>query len=292
VRSKACHDRIQPGDWTIEGAWILRAALRHALIVKRLSSSNLERFTSTTQDKKLAFITGGNRGIGLETASQLGVLGIFPVIGARSANAGKTALASLREEGVEADYILFNVTNKADHQKAYDYFENKAGRLDILINNAGAYLESGPGRGTVSTLPENILRDTFEINFFGPVAITQTLLPLIRKSPAGRIVNLVSLFGSLTLGANTDSPAYAMKSFAYDTSKTAPNSFTVQLARELKDEATKVNSANPGWVRTSLGGSAATMSVVDGAKTSVILATLTADGPSGGFFHMQDPLPF
>jgi NAD(P)-dependent dehydrogenase (short-subunit alcohol dehydrogenase family) len=124
------------------------------------------------------------------------------------------------------------------------------------------------------------------------VALTQTLLPLIRKSPAGRIVNLSSILGSLTLHADPKSPIYSMKGFAYDASKTALNAFSVHLAHELEDTAIKVNSAHPGWVKTDMGGSAAPMELAEGGKTSVQLATLPADGPTGGFFHLGDPLPW
>jgi NAD(P)-dependent dehydrogenase (short-subunit alcohol dehydrogenase family) len=245
-------------------------------------------------DKKIAFITGANRGIGFETAKQLGQLGIFPVIGVRSETAGKEAIAKLTQEGIEADFIIFDVTKRDDLKTAYNYFD-KYGRLDILINNAGKFLEGEPGvekNYTAANLPEQILRDTMEANFFGVVATTQALLPLIQKSKSGRIVNLASILGSLTLHADPASPIYSMKSFAYDASKTIVNAYTVQLAFALKDSAVKVNSAHPGWVQTEMGGSAAPMSIVDGAKTSVLLATLPDNGPTGGFFHMNESLPW
>lgn len=246
-------------------------------------------------ERKIAFITGANRGIGFETARQLGRLGIYPVIGARSEQAGSAAVAQLGREDIEAGYVVFDVTRAADRARAVVHFTELAGHLDILINNAGVFLEGEPGKEppyTVSTLPERILRDTLEVNFFAPVALTQALLPLIRKSPAGRIVNLSSILGSLALHADPHSPIYTMKSAAYDTSKTAINAFTIQLAFELRNETTKVNSAHPGWVQTEMGGTHAPMSIEDGAKTSVLLATLPADGPSGGFFHMADTLPW
>jgi NAD(P)-dependent dehydrogenase (short-subunit alcohol dehydrogenase family) len=124
------------------------------------------------------------------------------------------------------------------------------------------------------------------------VALTQTLLPLLRQASAGRIVNLSSILGSLALHADPHSEIYHAKAMAYDSSKTALNAWTVHLAYELRDETIKVNSAHPGWVQTDMGGSKAPVSLIDGAKTSVLLATLPADGPSGGFFHMGEPLPF
>jgi NAD(P)-dependent dehydrogenase (short-subunit alcohol dehydrogenase family) len=251
--------------------------------------------TTSSFAMKIAFITGGNRGIGLETARQLGAVGVFPVIGARTEQAGRDAVTQLKAAGVDAESIVFDVTNKADHATAIAYFENKAGRLDILINNAGVFLEGEPGKDlgfVASTVTDKIFRDTMDANFFAPVAVTQALLPLIRKSAAGRIVNLSSILGSLTLHTDPTSPIYDMKATAYDTSKTALNAYTVHLAHELKDTTVKVNSAHPGWVQTAMGGSSAPMSIEDGAKTSVMLATLPADGPNGGFLHMGDALPW
>jgi NAD(P)-dependent dehydrogenase (short-subunit alcohol dehydrogenase family) len=246
-------------------------------------------------DKTIAFITGGNRGIGLETARQLGVAGVYPVIGARTAAAGREAVAKLKADGVDADSIVFDVNKESDYHTAIGYFTDKAGRLDILINNAGTHLEGEPtveNLYTAATVPQHVLQETMATNFFAPIAITQALLPLIRKSPAGRIVNLSSILASLTLHADPTSPIFNLKATAYDTSKTALNSYTIHLAYELRNETTKVNSAHPGWVQTDMGGRAAQMNVVDGAKTSVLLAMLPPDGPSGGFFHMNDRLPW
>jgi NAD(P)-dependent dehydrogenase (short-subunit alcohol dehydrogenase family) len=143
-----------------------------------------------------------------------------------------------------------------------------------------------------STTSDKLLRETFETNFFAVVALTQTLLPLLRKSDAGRIVNLSSILASLTLHATKGSPIYDAKTFAYDASKSALNAFSIHLAHELRGTKIKVNSAHPGWVKTEMGGEGAQMEIVDGAKTSVQLATLPADGPTGGYFHMGESLPW
>ena len=171
------------------------------------------------------------------------------------------------------------------------------GRLDILVNNAGVLKEgeisaTGSGPNPVTAVSPEMLRETFETNFFASVALTQKLLPLIRKSPAGRIVNVSSILGSLTLHSDPNSPIYPFKTFAYDASKAALNAFTVHLAYELRDSKIKVNSAHPGWVKTEMGGPNATMEVSEGGKTSAQLATLADDGPSGGFFHLGQPLPW
>lgn len=241
--------------------------------------------------EKVAFITGGNKGIGLETARQLGKLGIKVVIGSRDLGNGKAAAEKLKSDGVSAEVIRFDITKPADHKEAYDYFDKHYGRLDILINNAGISKE-GFGPNQTSATDTGLLRETFETNFFRTVELTQTLLPLIRKSPAGRIVNLSSILGSLTLHADPKSPIYEAKAFAYDTSKTALNAFTVHLAHELRGTKIKVNSAHPGWVKTDMGTDAAPMEIPDGAKTSVRLATLPDDGSSGSYFHMDQTLPW
>jgi NAD(P)-dependent dehydrogenase (short-subunit alcohol dehydrogenase family) len=246
---------------------------------------------------KIAFITGANRGLGLETARELGKTGIVVVIAARDSEKGEAAAAKLRDEGITAESLGFDVTRSEDHQKAYDYFAKKYGRLDILVNNAGVLKENqisatGSGPNPVSAVSPEILRETFETNFFAPVALTQKLLPLICKAPEGRIVNVSSILGSLTLHSDPNSPIYAFKTFAYDASKAALNSFTVHLAFELRNDKIKVNSAHPGWVKTDMGGPNAMMEVSEGGKTSAQLATLPDDGPNGGFFHLGQPVPW
>jgi len=244
--------------------------------------------------QKIAFITGGNRGLGFQTALDLKNEAKV-VIGSRDLDRGEAAAAKLRAAGVDADVIQFDITDPASHQAAYDYFDSKYGRLDILVNNAGVAAGVFPGTGPehrAADVPEEILRRVFETNFFAQVALTNTLLPLIKKSPAGRIVNLSSILGSLTLHADPNSPIYHAKSFAYDASKTALNAFTVHLAYELRDTGIKVNSAHPGWVKTDMGGEQAPMELSEGGKTSAALATLPDDGPTGGYFHQGQTLPW
>jgi len=244
--------------------------------------------------EKIAFVTGGNRGLGFQTALELkGQAKV--VIGSRELKQGEEALKKLRAAGVDADVLEFDVTEAKSRQAAYDYFHSKYGRLDILVNNAGVAAGKFPGTGPEHSATEvsmEVLRKVFKTNFFAQVALTQKLLPLIRKSPAGRIVNLSSILGSLTLHADPKSPIYHAKSFAYDASKTALNAFTVHLAYELRDTNIKVNSAHPGWVKTDMGGPEAPMELSDGAKTSVALAMLGNDGPSGGYFHFREVLPW
>jgi NAD(P)-dependent dehydrogenase (short-subunit alcohol dehydrogenase family) len=245
--------------------------------------------------QKIAFITGGNRGLGFQTALDLKKDGVKVVIGSRDQAQGEKAVEKLRAAGVDADVLQFDITKPADYQAAYDYFNSKYGRLDILVNNAGIAAGVFPGTGpehSAAEVPSDLLHKVFETNFFAQVALTDALLPLLKKSPAGRIVNLSSILGSLTLHADPNSPIYNAKSFAYDASKTALNAFTIHLAYELRDTNIKVNSAHPGWVKTDMGGEQAPMELSEGGKTSAALATLPGDGPTGGYFHMGKPLPW
>jgi NAD(P)-dependent dehydrogenase (short-subunit alcohol dehydrogenase family) len=168
--------------------------------------------------------------------------------------------------------------------------EHEHGRLDILINNAGVMLHSEDK--SAGNQPLDVWRTTFETNLFGLIATTQAFLPLLRKSAAGRIVNLSSILGSMTLHSTPGSPIYGYHVPAYNVSKAAVNAYTVQLAYELKDTKIKVNAAHPGWVKTDLGGEGALMEIVDGAKTSVALATVGEDGPTGAYIHMGQTLPW
>ena len=262
---------------------------------KTASETNMaDASGSNAAAKKVAFITGGNRGLGYQTALDLGPLGVEIVIGSRDAAKGEQAAEKLRAAGVEAKSIKLDITQPLDYQAAYDYFDQHHGRLDILINNAG-YAEGEFGSGAmpnVQTTTPQALREHFDVNFFGQVTLTQILLPLMRKAPAARIVNLSSILGSLALQADPKSPIYHAKAFAYDATKSALNAFTIHLAYELRDTKIKVNSAHPGWVKTDMGGPNATLELSEGGRTSVELALLDEDGPTGGFFHLGKPVPW
>lgn len=246
-----------------------------------------------TAEKKVALVTGANKGIGFETVRQLAQQGITVLLAARDEGRGTEAAKQLQGENLDVHFIKFDVNNADDHSNAARFIADKFGRLDILINNAGVILETEAwGANTAPTVTPEILRKTFDTNFFNVVALTQRLLPLIRKSAAGRIVNLSSSLGSLALHTDPQSPIYTTKPLAYDASKTALNQFSVHLAAALKDTKIKVNSADPGWVKTDMGSQAAPLEVEEGAKTSVWLATLPDDGPTGGYFHQGEPLPW
>ena len=242
-------------------------------------------------NKKIALITGANKGIGLETARQLGKKGIIVLLGARDIKKGKTAAEELSKEGIEAHPIAIDVSDPESVKKAADRVEQDFGRLDILVNNAGLMADD---RGKkVSEQSLKTWRETFDTNVFGLIATTNAFLPLLRKSDAGRIVNLSSILGSIEFHATPGSPVYDAKDTpAYNVSKSAVNAYTVQLAYELKDTNVKVNAAHPGWVKTDMGGEGAVMEIDDGARTSVALATIGEDGPNGAYLHMGEPLPW
>jgi NAD(P)-dependent dehydrogenase (short-subunit alcohol dehydrogenase family) len=243
-------------------------------------------------EKKVALISGANRGIGFETARQLGQKGITVIVAARTAQAAKEAADKLVSENVEAYPVALDVTKEDDRKAAAKFVAEKFGKLDILVNNAGIGGDGGLLNPHTIETTEAELQAVFNTNLFSVIAVTREFLPLLKKSSAGRIVNLSSILGSLTLQAMPGSPIEPMKAFAYNASKTALNQFTVHLAAELKATNIKVNSAHPGWVKTELGTQYAQLEVVDGASTSVDLALIGSDGPNGKFIHAGKELPW
>jgi NAD(P)-dependent dehydrogenase (short-subunit alcohol dehydrogenase family) len=242
-------------------------------------------------DRKVALVTGANKGIGLETARQLGRLGYHVLVGARDAAKAEGAATALQGEKLRAAPLVLDVTDAKSIAAAVAQVTEQWGRLDALINNAGISIEKWEGTAPSET-PVDVLRRTYETNVFGAFAVTQAFLPLVRKSAAGRIVMVSSILGSLALHSDPKSWLADVKLVAYDSSKTALNQITVHLAHELRDTPIKVNAIHPGWVKTDLGGPEAPMNLEDGAKTSVRFATLPADGPTGGYFHMDERLPW
>ncbi len=244
--------------------------------------------------KKTALITGAYKGLGLETSLQLGKLGYTVIITARSADKARQAEDKLKAAGIDVYAQVLDVNDAGQIKTLAQFLSEKFGRLDVLVNNAGVQLDFPTfmeGNST-ETISASALRSTFDTNFFSVVALTQALLPLLKKSEAGRIVNVSSIVGSLALHAQTDSPIYGIKLFAYNSSKTALNQFTVHLAQVLASTRIKVNSAHPGWVKTELGGDYAPMGVEEGAKTIVDLCQLDENGVNGAFIHLGQNLPW
>jgi NAD(P)-dependent dehydrogenase (short-subunit alcohol dehydrogenase family) len=240
---------------------------------------------------KIVLITGGNKGIGLETARQLGKLGFTILLGSRDEARGQEATATLTAENINAKAITLNITDLDTIQSAVKQIDDQYGALDVLINNAGVCLERGL---PPSQLELTVLRNTYETNVFGSFSVTKALLPLIKKSPAGRIVNLSSGLASLTEYNNPESDAekYGVNLLAYMSSKTAVNALTVLFAKELKDTPIKINSADPGYTATDLNGHTGYRTVEQGASIVVKLATLPNDGPNGGFFDENGVIPW
>jgi NAD(P)-dependent dehydrogenase (short-subunit alcohol dehydrogenase family) len=237
--------------------------------------------------KKVALITGANRGLGFETAKQLGEKGITVILAARQLSAAEAAAAELTAQGIEAYGIQLDVTNPEQRAAAAAYIEGKFGKLDILVNNAGVGPKNDSAfvKKNVETTADEF-EYVFETNFFSVVYLTNALLPLLKKSDAGRIVNLSSILGSLTVHSIPNGPIDAAKRLSYNASKTALNVFTVHLAQELQGTGIKVNSVHPGWVKTEIGTEHAPMEIPDGAKTSVEMALIGEDGPNGKFYHL------
>lgn len=240
---------------------------------------------------KIALVTGANKGIGLETVRQLAQQGFHVLLGARTESKGQVAIAQLASEGITAEFLPIDVSNSDSIANAVQTVESKFGHLDVLVNNAGVNFDV-PETPIQETTTQTY-RDTFDTNFFGLIETTQAFLPLIKKAPQGRIVNVSSILGSLNFHATPGSPIYDFKGApAYNVSKSAVNAYTLHLAYDLKDTPIKVNTIHPGWVKTEMGGQEAPMEIADGAKTSVLLATLPQDGPTGTYTHLGEPLPW
>jgi NAD(P)-dependent dehydrogenase (short-subunit alcohol dehydrogenase family) len=233
----------------------------------------------------VALITGANKGIGLETARQLAQKGIHILIGARDADKGEAAAQQLQAEGYLTEFLLLDVTQPQSVRAAAQAVADKHGQLDILINNAGINPEYPQGLFTIEALPFELLMQIYQTNVFGAFLTTQAFLPLLRQSPAGRIVNTSSSAGSLAEQSDPSSLYYGINTLGYNASKTALNALTVQVAKQLSDSAVKINSACPGWVQTDMGTAAAPRTVAEGASIIIELATLPSDGPNGGFFN-------
>ncbi len=237
---------------------------------------------------KIALVTGANKGIGLEIARQLGKRGVRVLVGARDAGRGKAAADALKAEGIDARFVELDVTNQATIDAAAKLVEKEFGKLDILVNNAGIAIERDPP----STVPLDAVRKTYDTNVFGVIALTQAMLPLIKKSAAGRIVNLSSGLGSLAQHSGPNSPFANFLFLAYNSSKTALNAVTVQFANELRNTPIKVNAADPGYVATDLNNHSGPRTVEQGATAPVRLALLDADGPTGGYFNEDGVVPW
>lgn len=227
----------------------------------------------------VALITGANKGIGFETARLLGARQVTVLLGARDEGRGRRAEQALRDTGADAHFVQLDVTDEKSVRQAAEWIATDYGRLDILVNNAGISLGDLNGRPSETTV--ETLRTVFETNVFGVVAVTNAMLPLLRRAPAARIVNVSSEIGSIATMTDPASPFWPITAVPYPSSKTALNMVTVMYAKELRDTPIMVNAANPGYCATDLNGNSGFRLPEQGAEISVHLATLPADGPTG-----------
>jgi NAD(P)-dependent dehydrogenase (short-subunit alcohol dehydrogenase family) len=241
-------------------------------------------------EQTIALVTGANKGIGYEIVAQLAERGMTVLLAARDEQRREQAVAKLREAGRDVHPIALDVTDPATARAAAATIEERFGRLDVLVNNAG--ITGGMAQAPTSVDPATI-RAVFDVNVLGVLTVTNAMLPLLRRSAAPRIVNMSSGVGSLAAMSDPDGPLAQMPaSAAYVPSKTALNSLTVQYARELRKEGVLVNMADPGYVATDLNGFTGFRTPAQGAAIAVRLATLGPDGPTGGFFDDQGPVPW
>lgn len=249
------------------------------------------------QDKPVALVTGANKGIGLQIAKDLVGHGFTVLVGSRNLENGETAAKSI---GPDAIALQLDVTDQASVTAAAERIQSELGRLDVLINNAGISHAGKPGksleeiveagRPSIASLDE--VRTVFETNVFGVIAVTQAMLPLLREAPAGRIVNVSSALGSLTLTADPSNPYRANSILSYSPSKTALNAVTLAFALELESTRIKVNAACPGYTATELNNFSGHRTVEEGAREPVRLALLDENGPTGTFSNDEGPLPW
>jgi NAD(P)-dependent dehydrogenase (short-subunit alcohol dehydrogenase family) len=236
-------------------------------------------------DTKSALVTGANKGIGFAIAQGLGAIGFTIAVGARDDARREEAVERLRAAGVDAFGVALDVTSDDSVAAAAATIEQTAGRLDVLVNNAGISGRTDGGAQDPTTLDLDVVRTVLDTNVFGVVRVTNAVLPLLRRADSPRIVNMSSNMGSLTLQTGPIMAAYAP-------SKTMLNSVTAQYARRLADTNVIVNAGCPGYVATDFTGFNAPRTPEQGAAIAIRLATLPDDGPRGGFFDDEGVVPW
>ena len=239
---------------------------------------------------KTALVTGATRGIGLETVRGLAKAGVHTLLAGRDRAKAVEAALKLQAEGLPVEAISLDVTSDESIAAAVESVTSKFGRLDILVNNAGILLDDSTKPRAGQSL--KLWRDTFDTNVFGLIAVTQAFLPLLRKSPAARIVNVSSALGSLAMHADPSAPFGDFNVPAYNVSKSAVNAWTLQLAYELRDSNIKVNTVHPGYVKTDMNKGGGDLEISEGAETSIAMALLDEAGPNGTFQYRGEVLPW
>jgi NAD(P)-dependent dehydrogenase (short-subunit alcohol dehydrogenase family) len=237
-------------------------------------------------ERPVALVTGANKGIGYAVAKQLGQGGHVVWLGCRDKARGEDAVTALRSDGIDAHAVVLDVTEDASVQAAASEIEREAGRLDVLVNNAGVHFGPPPPCSEESI---DQVKAMFETNVFGALRVTQAFLPLLRRSASARIVMTSSGLGSLSETLDMRSENWSVGFAGYCASKAALNMLTIKLAKELDGEGIKVNAADPGLTSTDLTGNGPGHSPDVGARAPVALATTHAFGPTAGFYACSNP---
>jgi NAD(P)-dependent dehydrogenase (short-subunit alcohol dehydrogenase family) len=234
----------------------------------------------------VALVTGANKGLGLTVARRLAGRGWTVLVGSRDAGRGAAAVAGLVEDGLSAEPLVLDVTSDESVADAAKRVEQRHGRLDVLVNNAGVM---GNRVAALDTGPEDLLA-TYETNVFGPVRTTRAFLPLLRRSAHPRVVMVSSGLGSMTVTGDPERLESTLVSLTYPSSKAALNMITTQYAKALPEF--RVNAVDPGYTATDLNGHSGTQTVQEGTDAIVELAGVAPDGPTGGFFDRSGPVPW
>ncbi len=237
--------------------------------------------STSNPSQPIVLITGGNRGIGFETAKQLAERGFYVVLASRDPSKAQHAADQIQSGPGTATSLLLDVSNTDSIRHAARHFATLASRLDVLINNAGIYPDQGVN---ILSIPREKMVDTFQTNTFGPLEVAQAFLPYLRQSAAPRIINVSSGYGQLD-GLSPQVPSYCL-------SKLALNGLTIMLAESLRPDRVAVNSMCPGWVRTDMGGPDATLAVEQGADTATWLAAEAPHHHTGKFFRNRQEIPW
>jgi NAD(P)-dependent dehydrogenase (short-subunit alcohol dehydrogenase family) len=244
---------------------------------------------ATVNGHKVALVTGANKGIGFEIAKGLARQKMIVLLGCRDMARAETASGELAKEGLAATPMLLDVTRPETIAAAASQIDAAHGKLDVLINNAGIARE---WEFKPSQVDVGLVKEIYQTNLLGPIAVIQAMLPLLLRSPAGRIVNLSSSLGSLALTSDPASPLSQLPCLGYSSSKAALNAVTVQFANELRGTPVKVNAVCPGYVATDLNGHSGPRTPEQGARIAIEMATIPQDGPTGGYFNDDGRVPW
>ena len=239
--------------------------------------------------RRIALVTGANKGIGFETARQISRTGVFVLLGARNPELGRQAEEKLKAEGLEVRYLKLDLNDRASIDAAAESIASEFGHLDILVNNAGIIVQGDgmPGKASLESVEQ-----TLRTNFLGAVAVTQAMLPLLHKSSSARIVNVSSGLGSLAINSDPSNPYAEYKYLGYSASKAALNMFTAQLAYELRNTGIKVNASDPGYTATNINNNSGPQTIEEGSEETIRLALLPEDGPTGTYSDRHGVVPW